>query len=91
MVLINTTEPIGAVINSMSTNITGLPFLTYLFIILILVALLIAFRLNFDLIALIVSPVVIILMTYDSSFYVIGGAILMIFAVVFATKFFIKT
>jgi len=91
MALLNTTGSIGVVIEAFNNNITGGVFLTFLFIILILVILLIAFRLPVEMIALIISPLIIILMTYRSEFYVLGGAILIIFAIIFATKFFIKT
>jgi len=91
MALLNTTGSIGIVIESFNNNITGGLFLTFLFILLIIIILLIAFRLPVEMIALIISPIVIILMTYMSEFYVIGGAILIMFAIIFATKFFIKT
>lgn len=91
MVLVNSTGPIGIIINSFTTNITGVEFLTFLFILLILIILLIAFRLPIEMIALIVSPVVIIIMAYNSAFYAVGGALLILFAVLFAKKFFIKT
>lgn len=91
MALLNITGPVGGVIDAVTTNITGIEFLTFLFILLVLIVLLIAFRLPMEIIALIVSPIVIILMAYNSAFYAIGGAMLIIFAVLFATKFFIKT
>ena len=91
MALLNATGSIAIVINSLTSNITGLDFLTYLFILIVIIVLLIAFRLPVEVIALVVSPIVIILMAYNSAFYVVGGAMLMIFAIIFATKFFIKT
>lgn len=90
MALYNTSSSIGTVLNSLTNNITGGEFITFLFIIILLIIILVSFRLPVEVIAIVISPVLIVLMTYNSNFYVLGGGVLIVLAILMAQKFFIK-
>ena len=76
MALLNTSGALGSILYYFSLNITGSEFLTQLFILFLFFIFGVGFRLPNELIAVFLLPIVLVLMAYASSFYSIGGIIL---------------
>jgi uncharacterized ion transporter superfamily protein YfcC len=76
MPLINQSGALGNLIYYFSLNITGSEFLTQLIILFLFYLFGVGFRLPNELIAVLLLPIVLVLMAYATSFYSIGGIIL---------------
>jgi hypothetical protein len=85
---INQTQIIGQVIGGLTTNITGHEYLTYLMVIILVFALCFMFRIPIEITAMLMIPLLLVLMIYDSSFRVIGGCVLILLGILFVRPFF---
>jgi len=90
MAITNSTGTIGIIIDAITTNITGDPFLTMIFIFLIAITLFAILRVPLELSSILVVPLAIIMMVYSKQFVAIGGALLIYLGLIFAKRFFIK-
>ena len=68
MAITNSGDAIGITINYLTTNITGSEYLTLLTIAIILILLGMVFKMPFNLISLIVLPVILIFAAYTTAF-----------------------
>lgn len=90
VLFINQTGTLGIIFNYATTNITGSPFLTLLFLTLIIMAFFMAFRLPVEASSLFILPMLLVYMSFFSEFIAVGGVFLIYIALILAKNFFIK-
>jgi len=90
MVLLNTTNLIGELIVQASYNITGSIFITLLLIFFLAVLILLIFRADINIIAIVCFPLLIVFSAYDNAFFMVSGIILLIMAVIFSLNFILN-
>jgi len=86
--LINDSQTIGVIINSMTQSTTGNTFLTYLIILFIIMIIAFIFRIRLEYTAILILPLLLSLMAYYGSFWTFGGLILIYLAIISAKHFF---
>jgi len=91
MVFIDPNGSIGIITTAITTNITGYSSLTYLFISIVIIAFMLVFRIPIELALIFTLPFLIVMMAFDSFFLAIGGAALILTALVFARLLFSNT
>lgn len=87
MVFINSTNIIGQLLYSATSNITGTLFLTLFSILLIGFILFFAFRVPFEVGSVLTFPFLLIILSYNSSFLAITGAVMIYLGIVVAFNF----
>lgn len=88
VLFINQTGSIGLIVTALTTNTTGTDFLTYLLILFVLVVIGFMFRMSIDLIALLLTPLVLVLMAFNPEMIPIGIVILIMDGVLLARNIF---
>lgn len=88
--LFNASSEIGILLTNATNNVTGDMTLTLVSLMVIVVALFMAFRLPAELSLIMALPLIIVLMAFNATFVVVGGSILIVAGVLFAYNFFIK-
>lgn len=88
--LFNASSEIGILLTNATNNVTGDMTLTLVSLMVIVVALFMAFRLPAELSLIMTLPLIIVLMAFNATFVVVGGSILIVAGVLFAYNFFIK-
>jgi len=87
MEILNSTGALGITINYITYNITGSSSLTYILILILLVALMSMFKLPVELIVVLILPMSIVFSIADSTFIPILGAIIILLAVIIGKRF----
>ena len=90
MVFINSTGIFGQVIQSGSTYLTGSETITLLILLLIIVIFTFLFRIPFEFGMLLLTPFVIVLMAFNTSFLIFGGIFLLLEAIIITRMFFLN-
>jgi len=90
VILYNSTNFIGALVDSATTNISGSLFITFLSMLLILIIMMGLFRIQFEFILLFLFPFMLVLMAYDTRFQLIGGLIVFMIAMYLTMKWFMN-
>jgi len=85
---INESQTIGIIINQITLDSTGSLFLTYLFIVMIIILIAMVFRIPIEFTAIFIMPLLLSLMAYYGDFWTFGGIILIYLAILFAKNFF---
>lgn len=87
--LFNESSSFGMIYNAVNTNITGSVFLTLLLIVFAIILLFLAFRLPLEASAILVLPLLITFLAFESSLYTIGGVTLIYLGVLWAKNWLI--
>lgn len=74
---INETGVIGQIFMYASTNLTGSLFLSLLGIIILIIAIFMLFRIPIEFIAILILPIMIVFMAYESQMLAITGAFIL--------------
>ena len=90
MAFMNDSGFMYALIDGLTTNVFGAPFLTFLFIMLILISSAIAFRMPIDYTVLFILPLGLAFMAYSGQFIPIGGALLIYTGLIIAKNLWFK-
>jgi len=86
----NCSEVIGELIVNTTENTTGSLFLTFLFVVLMIIGIAMIFRIKIEYTALLVMPLMLALMSYYRDFIAIGGVILIYFSILVTKHFILK-
>lgn len=81
---INETGTIGAVLTNMDLTITGSTFLTFALLLIFVIMIAVIFRINLELIALFLTPLALVLVSYKSELMFIGILIFVLDAFILA-------
>lgn len=84
MTFIDSTGTFGIILNAITLNITGTEYLTLLLVVVILIALTLAFRMPLEASAILVLPFLIVCAAYNSEMLTVLGVALMYLAVLVA-------
>jgi len=87
---LNCTQIIGQVIQSATETTTGSLYLTFLFIILLLVVIGMIFRIEFEYITIVTLPLFLALMSYYQQFLALGSVIFIYLGILITKNFIIK-
>lgn len=87
MPFINDSNTVGQAVGLITTNVTGSIYLTLFLLLIIFIAILAAFRVSIEWIAVIILPFVLAGWAYTADFQTFGGLTLILLAVVFIKKF----
>lgn len=87
---LNCSQVIGQVIINTTEQTTGSIFLTFLFIMLFLVAIAMIFQIKLEYTMIILLPVLLALMSYYQQFVAIGSVILIYLAIIVTKNFILK-
>jgi len=79
----NYTDSLGTIINYITLNITGSEFLTYTFILIIILAFLFLARVSLELQSIIIFPFVLVLGAYSNNFLIFTGLVSLFSAFIF--------
>jgi len=90
VILYNSTNFIGVLVDGATTNISGSLFITFLSMLLILIIMMGLFRIQFEFILLFLFPFMLVLMAYDTRFQLIGGLIVFMIAMYLTMKWFMN-
>lgn len=90
-IFINTSGVLGNITGEVTQNLTGNVYLTLFMILMLVIIIALIFRLPFDLIAVFLVPLLLILWAYQSgSFLLIGGLFFIYLAIMVAKNWFIR-
>lgn len=81
---LNTTGTIYQIVSGMTSTSTGSDYLTVLLIIFLLILIGIILRMNIELIAILMTPLILVLMAYDTQFMVLGIIFLIFLGIIVA-------
>jgi hypothetical protein len=87
MLGVNESNSVAQLIIYISNNVTGSVFLTFLLIFLLFLAFFFAFRVPPFFAVLLLLPLVIVFMSFESNFLIIGGLILILLGFTFAVNY----
>lgn len=87
---LNCTEVVGQIVISTTDYTTGSLFLTFLFVMLFLVAISMAFQIKLEYTSIVILPLLLGYMAYYSEFIGIGSVILIYFSILITKNFIIK-
>lgn len=85
---INQTGTVNTVLSGITTNITGDQFTTYLFVMLFIIMLAIAFRIPIEFTAIIIFPLFVVLAAYTTDYLSIFGVLLIYLGILIGKNFF---
>lgn len=88
--LINATSTLYAVVQGMTTDITGNIVLTFLFFLLLTISFSVALRIPMEWGIIFTIPLAIALMAFNGAFLAVGGALLLLIALIIAKNYFIQ-
>jgi hypothetical protein len=89
MLGINETNSVAQLVIYFTNNVTGSVFVTFLVIFIVLMAFLIAFRVPPFISVILILPLAIVFMAFEGMFLTIGGLLLIMLGIVFATHYII--
>jgi len=87
VVFINSSNVIGLVLYNITSNITGTLFLTLFGILLMALILFLAFRVPFEVGAVLSFPFLLVVLSYNASFLAITGAVMIYLGIIVAFNF----
>jgi hypothetical protein len=87
---LNCTETIGLIIGQGTTSTTGSLFLTFFFVLLIILAVAMLFGIQMEYTAIIILPLLLGYMSYYSEFIAFGALILIYLALILTKNFIFK-
>lgn len=86
----NETEPIGLIMKGLTVDVTGSWLMTLMLIFLFVILIAVVMRVSFELIIILLNPLILVMMSYNADFLVIGIIWLVMDAIIIAKNILIK-